>query len=140
MKSLGNKWKKKTEDEGGSRTRSRKRRRNCEQADTRKRSKNAVDKVFGRRRRKGQAGQTTQRQSTDSPACQGKILLERFSMRLSRGESRGELNENSLYLNYFFGRILQSTILFTSFLRGVSSNLNAKGYNNYIIYWNFSKK
>lgn len=43
------------------------------QADARKRSRNAVDKVFGRWRRKGQEGQTTQRQSTDPPACQERL-------------------------------------------------------------------
>lgn len=37
-----------------------------------------MDKVFGWWRREGQEGQATQRQSTDSPACQGKILSKRF--------------------------------------------------------------
>jgi len=54
-----------------------------------------VDKVFGWWRRKGQEGQATQRQSTDTPACQGKIPLEKFSARLSRGECYDKPSENS---------------------------------------------
>lgn len=37
-----------------------------------------MDKVFGWWWREGQEGQATQRQSTDPPACQGKILSKRF--------------------------------------------------------------
>lgn len=70
-----------------------------------------MDKVFGWWRREGQEGQATQRQSTDPPACQGKIPLEKFSARLSCGEPRDELSEHSIHLNRFFRGILRSTIL-----------------------------
>jgi len=70
-----------------------------------------VDKVFGWWRREGQERQATQRQSTDPPACQGKIPLQKFSARLSRGESRDESSEDSIYLNHFFRRIFWSAVL-----------------------------
>lgn len=52
--------------------------------EARKHSRNAVDKVFGRWRRKGQKRQTTQRQPADPPARQGKIYLRFLPRRISR--------------------------------------------------------
>lgn len=60
--------------------------------EARKRSRNAVDKVFGRRRRKGQKRQAAQRQPADTPARQGEFLFgfslaTNFRRRFARGRS-----------------------------------------------------